>query len=60
MVRRVLGEWTDPERVAEYLSREIPHRGIAEELLLEALPHPSCAPRYALSRSLRGSRRRTR
>ena len=38
MVRRVLGEWTDPERVAEYLSREIPHRDIAEELLLEALP----------------------
>jgi cyclopropane fatty-acyl-phospholipid synthase-like methyltransferase len=38
MVRRVLGEWTDPERVAEYLSREIPHRDIAEGLLLEALP----------------------
>lgn len=38
MVRRVLGEWTDPERVAEYLSREIPHRDIAESLLLETLP----------------------
>jgi hypothetical protein len=38
MVRRVLGEWTDPERVAEYLSREIPPRDIAESLLLEALP----------------------
>ena len=38
MVHDVVGEWTDPERVAEYLSREIPHRDIAEELLLEALP----------------------
>jgi len=38
MVRRVLSEWTDPERVAEYLSREIPHRDVAESLLLEALP----------------------
>jgi tRNA (cmo5U34)-methyltransferase len=34
----MLGEWTDPERVAEYLSRDIPHRDIAEELLLDALP----------------------
>jgi len=34
----MLGQWTDPKRVAEYLSREIPHRDIAEELLLEALP----------------------
>jgi SAM-dependent methyltransferase len=34
----MLGEWADPGRVAEYLSREIPHRGIAEELLLDALP----------------------
>jgi tRNA (cmo5U34)-methyltransferase len=34
----VPGEWADPERVAEYLSRELPHRGLAEELLLEALP----------------------
>lgn len=33
-----LGEWSEPERVAEYLSREIPHRHLAEEMLLEALP----------------------
>ncbi len=38
MVGRVLGEWSDPERVAEYLSREIPHRDTAEGLLVEALP----------------------
>jgi tRNA (cmo5U34)-methyltransferase len=31
-------EWGDPGRVAEYLSREIPHRAIAEEMLLDALP----------------------
>jgi tRNA (cmo5U34)-methyltransferase len=31
-------EWSDPERVAEYLSREIPHRQTAEAMLLEALP----------------------
>lgn len=31
-------EWSDAGRVAEYLSREIPNRNIAEELLLEALP----------------------
>lgn len=31
-------EWSDPGRVAEYLSREIPHRPTAEQLLLEALP----------------------
>jgi SAM-dependent methyltransferase len=31
-------EWSDPERVDEYLSREIPHRLIAEAMLLEALP----------------------
>lgn len=31
-------EWSDPERVDEYLSREIPHRFVAEELLLAALP----------------------
>src|SRR4051794_14307221 len=31
-------EWSRPERVAEYLSREIPHRPTAEEMLLEALP----------------------
>jgi tRNA (cmo5U34)-methyltransferase len=35
---RMLGEWTDPGRVAEYLSRDIPHRDIAEGLLLDALP----------------------
>jgi tRNA (cmo5U34)-methyltransferase len=32
-------EWSDSARVVEYLSREIPHRHIAEEMLLEALPH---------------------
>jgi tRNA (cmo5U34)-methyltransferase len=31
-------EWTDPDRVAEYLSREIPHRQTAEAMLLQALP----------------------
>lgn len=31
-------EWSDRERVAEYLAREIPHRPIAEEMLLQALP----------------------
>jgi tRNA (cmo5U34)-methyltransferase len=31
-------EWSDPEHVAEYLDREIPHRQIAEEMLLAALP----------------------
>jgi hypothetical protein len=31
-------EWSDPERVAEYLSREIPHRQTAEAMLLQALP----------------------
>jgi SAM-dependent methyltransferase len=31
-------EWSDSARVVEYLSREIPHRHIAEEMLLEALP----------------------
>lgn len=31
-------EWSDPGRVAEYLSREIPHRRLAEEMLLRALP----------------------
>lgn len=34
----VSAEWSDPERVTEYLGREIPHRGVAEQLLLEALP----------------------
>ncbi|HEY2141269.1 MAG TPA: class I SAM-dependent methyltransferase [Solirubrobacteraceae bacterium] len=37
-MRDVLGEWSDPERVAEYLSREIPYRDVAERMLLEALP----------------------
>lgn len=32
------GVWSDPERVADYLSREIPNRDIAEGLLLDALP----------------------
>ena len=32
------GKWSDPGRVAEYLSREIPHRATAEQMLLEALP----------------------
>jgi tRNA (cmo5U34)-methyltransferase len=31
-------EWADPERVGEYLSREIPHRLLAEEMVLAALP----------------------
>lgn len=31
-------EWSEPGRVAEYLSREIPHRPTAETILLEALP----------------------
>lgn len=31
-------EWSDSGRVAEYLAREIPHRQVAEELLLAALP----------------------
>jgi tRNA (cmo5U34)-methyltransferase len=30
--------WSDPERVSEYLSREIPHRPLAEAMLLAALP----------------------
>ena len=33
-----VGEWSESERVAEYLSREIPHRAIAEEMLIDALP----------------------
>jgi tRNA (cmo5U34)-methyltransferase len=37
-VQGVSGEWTNQARVAEYLSREIPHRQIAEEMLLAALP----------------------
>jgi tRNA (cmo5U34)-methyltransferase len=35
----VSDEWSDPGRVAEYLSREIPHRNMAEAMLLQALPH---------------------
>jgi hypothetical protein len=35
MVQAVLGEWSNPERVAEYLSREIPYRDVAEGLLHE-------------------------
>jgi len=35
---RAPSEWSDPGRVAEYLSREIPHRLTAEQMLLEALP----------------------
>jgi SAM-dependent methyltransferase len=31
-------EWSDPERIDDYLGREIPHRDVAETLLLEALP----------------------
>ncbi|HWB69938.1 MAG TPA: class I SAM-dependent methyltransferase [Solirubrobacterales bacterium] len=31
-------EWSDTGRVAEYLTREIPHRASAEEMLLAALP----------------------
>jgi tRNA (cmo5U34)-methyltransferase len=38
MVRDVPKEWSDPERVAEYLSREILYRDVAEGMLLEALP----------------------
>jgi SAM-dependent methyltransferase len=34
----VSSEWSDPGRVAEYLSREIPHRRTAEAMLLAALP----------------------
>jgi tRNA (cmo5U34)-methyltransferase len=30
--------WSDPERVSQYLSREIPHRDVAEGMLLTALP----------------------
>lgn len=34
----MLGEWSNPERIDAYLGREIPHRDLAESLLLEALP----------------------
>lgn len=33
-----MGEWSDQSRVTEYLSREIPHRDVAEAMLLESLP----------------------
>lgn len=33
-----MSEWSEPGRVAEYLSREIPHRATAEEMLMAALP----------------------
>lgn len=36
--RPMLDEWRDPGRVADYLSRQIPHRDIAEAMLLQALP----------------------
>jgi SAM-dependent methyltransferase len=32
------GEWSDPGRVTEYLSREIPHRETAEAMLRASLP----------------------
>ena len=38
IVAEVRGEWSDPRRVSEYLSRKIPHRETAETMLLEALP----------------------
>ncbi|HEX3392249.1 MAG TPA: class I SAM-dependent methyltransferase [Solirubrobacteraceae bacterium] len=38
MVPGVSGEWSDPERIEAYLGREIPHRDVAESLLLDALP----------------------
>jgi tRNA (cmo5U34)-methyltransferase len=31
-------EWSNPERVTEYLLREIPYRDVAEGILLDALP----------------------
>jgi SAM-dependent methyltransferase len=38
MVSGVPGEWSTPEHVESYLGREIPHRDLAESLLLDALP----------------------
>ena len=35
---KMVSEWSDPARVTGYLCREIPHRDIAERMLLEALP----------------------
>jgi tRNA (cmo5U34)-methyltransferase len=34
----MLSDWRDPDRVADYPTREIPHRNIAERMLLDALP----------------------
>lgn len=34
----VSSEWSNSGRVAEYLAREMPHRDVAEEMLLSALP----------------------
>lgn len=31
-------QWSDPDRVIEYLSREIPNRRLAESMLLAAMP----------------------
>lgn len=31
-------EWSDPERIDDYLGRDLPYRDVAELLLLEALP----------------------
>jgi tRNA (cmo5U34)-methyltransferase len=36
--RAAASEWSEEERVSEYLARGIPHRETAEELLLAALP----------------------
>jgi tRNA (cmo5U34)-methyltransferase len=35
---KATSDWSDPGRVAEYLSREIPHRHTAEQVLLDAMP----------------------
>jgi tRNA (cmo5U34)-methyltransferase len=38
IITTVSSEWKDPARVTDYLSREIPHRDVAERMLLETLP----------------------
>jgi SAM-dependent methyltransferase len=38
IVLAMTDEWAQPERVDEYLRREIPHRGLAESMLGAALP----------------------
>lgn len=38
IVSRVPTEWSDPQRISDYLAREIPYRNLAEQLLLQALP----------------------